>query len=78
VRLLELGCGQGYTANLIAAANPAVDYAAIDFNPAHIAGASALAALAGTKNARFGEALFAEFAEDNGEGPFDIIGLQGV
>lgn len=25
LRLLELGCGQGYTANLIAAANPHVD-----------------------------------------------------
>ena len=78
VRVLELGCGQGYSANLIAAANPAIDYTAIDFNPAHIAGASALAAEAGTKNARFREASFEEFANDKGEAPFDVITLHGV
>ncbi|MGO9674404.1 MAG: class I SAM-dependent methyltransferase [Methylocella sp.] len=78
VRVLELGCGQGYSANLIAAANPAIDYTAIDFNPAHIAGAAALAREAGTKNVRFSEASFEDFADDKGEGPFDIITLHGV
>ena len=47
LRVLELGCGQGLSANLIAAANPHLDYTAVDFNPAHIAGAQALAAAAG-------------------------------
>lgn len=77
-RVLELGCGQGYSANLIAAANPALDYTAIDFNPAHIAGASALAAEAETKNIRFREASFEEFANEKSEAPFDIITLHGV
>ena len=33
----DLGCGQGFTANLIAAANPRTEVSAIDFNPTHIA-----------------------------------------
>jgi SAM-dependent methyltransferase len=35
IRVLELGCGQGLSANIIAAANPQIDYTAIDFNPEH-------------------------------------------
>ena len=42
LRILELGCGQGFSANVIAAANPHVDYTAVDFNPAHILGAEGL------------------------------------
>ena len=33
-RVLELGCGQSVSANIIAPANPELDYTAIDFNPA--------------------------------------------
>ena len=29
----DLGCGQGFTANLIAAANPRTEVFAVDFNP---------------------------------------------
>lgn len=78
LRVLELGCGQGYSANLIAAANPQIDYTAIDFNPGHIVGARTLAALAGTSNVHFSEASFEEFADDRGAGEFDIITLHGV
>jgi SAM-dependent methyltransferase len=78
LRVLELGCGQGFTANLIAAANPQVDYTAIDFNPGHIAGAQSLAALAGTKNIRFSEASFEEFAGDPDTGQFDVVTLHGA
>jgi len=78
LRILELGCGQGYSANLIAAANPHLDYTAIDFNPAHIAGARALAGAAGTCNVHFTEASFEEFAGDRGTGEFDVITLHGI
>ncbi|WP_156898254.1 class I SAM-dependent methyltransferase [Methylocapsa acidiphila] len=78
LRVLELGCGQGYSANLIAAANPHVDYTAIDFNPGHVASARALAEEARTSNVHFSEASFAEFAEDCGRGEFDLVTLHGV
>ncbi len=78
LRVLELGCGQGYSANLLAAANPHVDYTAIDFNPGHVAGARALAAAARTPNVHFSEASFEEFANDRGQGEFDLVTLHGV
>lgn len=78
LRVLELGCGQGYSANLIAAANPHVDYTAIDFNPGHVAGARALAAAADTPNVHFSEASFEEFVEDRSQGDFHVITLHGI
>jgi SAM-dependent methyltransferase len=77
--ICELGCGQGFSANLIAAANPAIDYHAIDFNPAHMAGARHLAATVGTPNVHFHERAFAELA-DTPDLPrwFDVISLHGV
>ena len=36
----ELGCGQGYTTALLAAANPGGRFWGVDFNPSHIAGAN--------------------------------------
>lgn len=78
LRVLELGCGQGFSANLIAAANPHLDYTAIDFNPGHIAGARALAQVAGTRNVHFSEAAFEDFASDRGAAEFDIITLHGI
>jgi SAM-dependent methyltransferase len=77
-RLLELGCGQGLSANIIAAANPHIDYTAVDFNPAHIAGASALARDANTPNVHFREASFEEIATDETLGEFDVITLHGI
>lgn len=78
LRVLELGCGQGLSANLIAAANPHIGYTAIDFNPAHIAGAQGLAAAAGTPNVHFNEASFEEIAADDTIGRFDVITLHGI
>ncbi len=78
IRVLEIGCGQGISANIIAASNPQIDYTAIDFNPEHIAGAQALAKEAGTPNVRFIEASFAQIAEDASLSPFDVITLHGI
>jgi predicted O-methyltransferase YrrM len=74
----ELGCGQGYSANVVAAANPNVEVHANDFNPVHLQGARALAAAAGTRNVHFYESSFAEFAADGGLPDFDVIALHGV
>jgi SAM-dependent methyltransferase len=75
----ELGCGQGFSANLIAAANPSADIHATDFNPAQIAGARRLAAEAGLGNVHFYETAFADFAaEPSLPAQFDIIALHGI
>ncbi|MFW8634972.1 class I SAM-dependent methyltransferase [Cribrihabitans pelagius] len=75
----ELGCGQGFSANLLAAANPHVQFHAMDFNPAMIAGAAELAAEAGLDNVTFHERAFDDFAETPGlPAAFDVIALHGV
>ncbi len=74
----DLGCGQGFTANLVAAANPATRVFAADFNPTHIAGARSLALAAGLKNIEFREADFAELLNDPSVPEFDIICMHGV
>jgi SAM-dependent methyltransferase len=63
VSYLELGCGQGYGALLLAAANPRWRVTGIDFNPAHVATARAWAAEAGIDNVAFLEADLATLAE---------------
>lgn len=60
---LELGCGVGVGAMLIAASNPAWKIVAVDYNPAHIAIANDLARAAGLSNIRFIEADVVEIAE---------------
>src|SRR5262249_36874337 len=74
----DLGCGQGLTANVVAAANPRTEVFAADFNPTHIAGARDLARAAGLKNIEFREADFAELLNDPSVPEFDIICLHGV
>ena len=74
----DLGCGQGYTANLIAAANPAAQVTGYDFNPGHVAGAQALAAQGGLGNVAFVEASFAELAAGPAAPAFDVIAAHGV
>jgi SAM-dependent methyltransferase len=59
---LELGCGYGFSALALAAANPRWHVTGIDFNPAHIAAARALADEARIENAQFIEADLAELA----------------
>lgn len=80
LRYCELGCGRGYGTLLMAAANPDRSYVGIDFNPAHIQEAKALAERAGIDNVRFVEASFAEMAEsgDPELSEFDIVALHGV
>lgn len=60
---LELACGQGFGALMLAACNPQWQVIGIDFNPAHIASARSLAEQAGIMNAHFIEADLADFAE---------------
>jgi SAM-dependent methyltransferase len=74
----DLGCGQGFTANLVAAANPQAEVFAADFNPTHIAGARGLANAAGLKNAQFREVGFDELLHDAALPDFDIMCLHGV
>ena len=75
----ELGCGQGFSANLIAAANPNVQVYATDFNPVQIAGASALASEAGHSNVHFFDYAFEDFAgEASLPAQFDVIALHGI
>jgi SAM-dependent methyltransferase len=61
---LELGCGQGFGALVLAASNPHWKVTAIDFNPAHIAAARAWAAQAEIDNISFLEADLATLADD--------------
>lgn len=73
----ELGCGQGVTTNILAAANGAGAFVATDFNPAHVASAHRLAADARLRNVDFFEESFAEFLREDLP-PFDFICLHGV
>lgn len=60
---LELGCGRGVNACVIAASNPGWQVTAIDFMPAAIADARRLAAEAGLENIAFVEADLSDFTE---------------
>lgn len=75
----ELGCGQGFSANLIAAANPHIQVYATDFNPTQIAGARALASDAGTSNVHFFDHAFEQFGDEPSlPDQFDVIALHGI
>ncbi|MDE2335632.1 MAG: class I SAM-dependent methyltransferase [Rhodospirillales bacterium] len=81
VSYLELGCGQGFGATVLAAANPGWRITAVDFNPAHIAAARRGAAELGLANIRFLEADLASLPEDPlmAEVPqADVASLHGV
>lgn len=58
----DLGCGNGFTAAVIAAACPHAEVWGFDFNPAHIEFATALAARSGLGNLHFVETSFADLA----------------
>lgn len=78
---LELGCGQGFGALALAAGNRGWRVTGVDFNPAHVAAARALAAEAGVDNAAFIEADLATLAEDEAAraiAPADVVSLHGV
>ena len=81
VNYLEIGCGQGFGAMLLAASNPNWRVTAIDFNPAHIATARAWAAEAGLQNVSFLEADVATLAEDVASAQVpeaDFVSMHGV
>lgn len=81
VNYLELACGHGFTAMLLAASNPKWRVTAVDFNPAHIATARAWAAEARLDNIAFIEADLATLAESRlaAEIPAaDIVSLHGA
>jgi SAM-dependent methyltransferase len=76
----ELGCGPGLTALITAAANPGGRFYAVDFDPAAIERARALAEEGEIANAHFLHTSFSELAEA-GEAalpPLDFIVLHGV
>lgn len=80
LRYCELGCGRGYGTTLLAAANPNSHFVGIDFNPAHIAEARALAKRAGVENVTFLEMSFGDAAASSRPelADFDIVSLHGV
>ena len=77
---LELGCGQGFNTNLLAAANPSMRFFGLDFMPGHIANARRWAEEAGLENVDFEDLSFEQALElPEGRLPrFDFIVLHGV
>jgi len=73
----ELGCGNGYSTALHAAASPHGRFCGVDFNPTHIHHAQKLAQDTGVGNVRFLEKSFAELLEFDLEDA-DYIVLHGV
>ncbi|GIZ51213.1 class I SAM-dependent methyltransferase [Noviherbaspirillum aridicola] len=77
---MELGCGRGLTASVLAATNPHGRFYGVDFNPAHIAGGRTLAGTAKLDNLTLIEAGFEDLARGKiADLPmFDFITLHGV
>ena len=75
---LELGCGRGHGALVVAASNPDWTVTAIDFNPAHIAEARQIAHEAGLGNATFLEIDLADPASLDRLPEADVTTLHGV
>jgi SAM-dependent methyltransferase len=73
----ELGCGNGFTTHVLAAAHPEGAFYATDFMPDHIAYAREFAASAGLENAHFYDDSFADFLERDLP-QFDYITAHGV
>jgi len=81
VHYLELGCGLGIVALTLAASNPDWRITGIDFNPAHIATARALARQAGIVNATFIEADLTSLPGDRAADAIpeaDFISVHGL
>jgi SAM-dependent methyltransferase len=73
----ELGCGNGHSLTLHAAANPLGRFIGVDFNPTHIHNARKLAQECGVENAQFVEKSFAELAAAE-LADADCVTLHGV
>lgn len=75
----ELGCGQGFSTNIIAASNPMGQFYANDFMPDHVVHARRLAEAAQLTNMQFLEQSFEELADGKVDLPqFDFVTLHGV
>jgi SAM-dependent methyltransferase len=78
-RYADLGCGTGFHACLLAAANPQAEFVGIDFD-SDIARGEKLASAAGLTNISFIQADFLDLAKSwpADLGGFDYMGLQGI
>jgi SAM-dependent methyltransferase len=78
--IAEVGCGTGYTAQVLAAGNPHWEVCGLDYNPAHIAEARSMAAAARLTNLRFIEADLAELGGRDLDAlpEFDLVTVHGV
>lgn len=77
---LELGCGQGFNLNLLAAANPRTTFIGVDFHPGQIANAQRLAKAAALDNVSFEDWSFAQMLELPPQRlpRVDVVALHGV
>jgi SAM-dependent methyltransferase len=73
----DLGCGEGLTALILAAAHPEARFYGVDFNPAHVMRARGIAKAAALSNVEFLERSF-EDLPDESLPEFDFITLHGV
>lgn len=73
----DLGCGNGVSVNLLAAAYPQGQFYGVDFNTEHISNAQACADQASVSNATFIDASFDNFTKSNPP-KFDYIALHGI
>ena len=76
----ELGCGQGFGTNLLAAAYPHGRFVGLDFNPGQVANARGLAEEAQLANVEFRDDSFREAADlpDDALPAFDFVALHGI
>jgi SAM-dependent methyltransferase len=73
----EVGCGNGDTLAILAAANPNGRFVGVDLNAEHVAFAEGLAARGGLDNLRFVAHDFADLAPD-ALPPLDFLAMHGV
>jgi SAM-dependent methyltransferase len=74
----ELGCGNGLSLNIFAAAHPKASFYGLDFNPSHVANGRRTAEQGGIPNATFLERSFADLAGEKELPAFDYIVLHGI
>ena len=74
----ELGCGQGLSTCVLAAANPRAEFYATDINPEHISWAKELSASCDVRNVHYFEESFGEFSDNPAIPKFDFIALHGI
>ena len=76
----ELGCGQGFGTNILAAAYPHGRFVGIDFNPAQVANARTLAQEADLSNVAFWDESFCDAGDlpDEALPVFDYVALHGI